>query len=84
MLSNFSDDLRYAARSLRRTPGFAAVAILTLGVGIGASSSIFSVAYDPGRPLKYAGSLMVCLGITTMFYMKAYFFKPRKRRVATA
>jgi hypothetical protein len=33
------------------------------------------VAYDPGRPLKYLGSLMVCLGIATMFYMRAYFFR---------
>jgi hypothetical protein len=43
--------------------------------GHGNESSIFSVAYDPGRPLKYAGSLMICLGIATMFYMRAYFFK---------
>jgi hypothetical protein len=43
--------------------------------GHGKDASIFSVAYDPGRPLKYLGSLMVCLGIATMFYMRAYFFK---------
>jgi hypothetical protein len=44
--------------------------------GHGKDASILSVAYDPGRPLKYAGGLMVCVGITTMFYMRAYFFKP--------
>jgi hypothetical protein len=43
--------------------------------GQGVDSSTFSVAYDPGRGLKYAGSLMICLGIATMFFMKAYFFK---------
>jgi hypothetical protein len=47
--------------------------------GHGNEASIFSVAYDPGRPLKYAGSLMVCLGIATMFFMRAYFFKPAVR-----
>jgi hypothetical protein len=47
--------------------------------GHGKSASTFSVAHDPGRGLKYAGSLLICLGIAIMFYMRAYFFRPAGR-----
>lgn len=43
-MDGFLSDLRFAARQLRRQPGFAAVAVLTLGIGIGAATSIFNAA----------------------------------------
>ncbi len=47
-------------------------------------ASILTVNYDPGRGIKYAGSLLIVAGIFTMFYMRAYFFKPAARAEKTA
>jgi len=53
-MSDLVLDLRYATRSLRQNPGFALVAIVTLALGIGGTTAIFSVL-DPVliRPLAY-------------------------------
>src|SRR6185436_16751530 len=47
-------DLRYGVRLMRRAPGFAAAAILTVALGIGATTAVFSVVYGVLlRPLPY-------------------------------
>jgi putative ABC transport system permease protein len=43
VLDSIVQDLRYAWRGIRRNPGFAAVAVLSLGIGIGANTAIFSL-----------------------------------------
>lgn len=40
-------------------------------------ASTFSVNYDPGRGLKYFGSLLIVCGIIVMYLMRAYMFRPR-------
>ena len=56
-LETLGQDLRFGVRQLRRNPGFALAAIVTLGIGIGANTAIFSFVNSVLlRPLPYPGA----------------------------
>ncbi|HEY1526521.1 MAG TPA: ABC transporter permease [Candidatus Angelobacter sp.] len=59
-LAAFFQDVRYGLRTLRRSPGFTVVAILTLTIGVGVNTSVFSLIYALAirpLPVKDASSL---------------------------
>ena len=54
-IERLGQDIRYAVRQLVRSPGFSVVAVMTLAVGIGATTAIFTLIYDVMlRPLPFA------------------------------
>jgi putative ABC transport system permease protein len=56
-MHSLASDLRYAARELRRRPGFTLTAVLSLALGVGATSAVFSVIYAVLiNPFPYAGA----------------------------
>ena len=71
MLDALVQDLRYAVRALRSSPGFAAVAILSLALGIGANTAIFSLIDSvvlKTLPVSHPEQLLqVTMGKTTFF-----------------
>ncbi len=85
-LEHFLRDLRFAARQLRRQPGFALTAIFVLAVGLAASLAIFSfVDAALVRPLPYPNPdrLMSVMGKTTAF-PRSKSLLPRLPRLAPA
>ena len=66
-VNELSRDVRQAWRSLRRQPGFLGVAVLTLALGLGANTAVFSVVYGVlWRPLPYPEADRL-LRVTSMF-----------------
>jgi putative ABC transport system permease protein len=86
-LDNLRQDLRLAARSLLRAPAFAAVTILTLALGIGANTAIFSIVngvilrplgYPHPEQLMYLTTQFTALGFDQFWVSPPEYFEFRE------
>ncbi|HEY3660872.1 MAG TPA: hypothetical protein VGK91_06565, partial [Candidatus Udaeobacter sp.] len=59
------NDLKFALRQLRKSPGFTLIAVLTLALGIGANTAVFSLIHDlflRGLPFREPGNIVHVYG----------------------
>src|SRR2546430_1110944 len=75
-IENFAQDVRYGLRMLRKNPGFTAVAVLTLALGIGATTAIVSVGetavFDP-LPVRHPDRFVQ---VGTVYKQRAWDWSP--------
>jgi predicted permease len=92
-MDSFRQDLAYALRNLRKSPGYAAVTVLTLALGIGANTAIFSVVngvlleplpYPRPEQLYFISSQFPTLGFDQFWVSGPEYFEFRDRTQAFA
>jgi putative ABC transport system permease protein len=78
-VGNLSQDIRFALRAMRKAPGFTAVAVITLALGIGANTAIFTVInavfFNP-MPVKDAGRLVNLYTIDPAVATRGFTYMP--------